>query len=1107
MSERRPSDYAARAQALDITQSFIIQAPAGSGKTELLTDRILALLAIVGKPEEILAITFTRKAASEMHARVLKKLRAGLDSACPASEHEKNSWQLARAALARNDSLGWDLLNHPARLKVRTIDAFCAQLVRAMPWMSSMGGMPAIADNPEKLYQQAARRLLEHVDAFECVQEVVRHMDIDLASVERLVIEMLARRDQWLPETADTRAAMAQLRASLQEAMEQKLVMLDNLMPLAYATELAPPARLAAACQAEAGMDLLAPLLDWRDARLACDIEALPQWQALSRLLLTAGGSLRKRLTVKEGFPAKSAHKELMQAWLDSQEPGAEQWAAALAEVGMLPTQVLSEQQETIIFALLESLKLAAAELMLVFSEEKQVDFIEIAARAAAALGNSEDPSEMLLKLDASIAHILIDEFQDTSQIQIQLVEKLTQGWGEGDGRTLFLVGDPMQSIYRFRKADVGLFLAVARQGLQGLSLRKLTLTENFRSQAGVVDWVNASFEAIFPKVDDPALGGIRYTRSVAFNPVLNGQAIAFHPVYLHDGRDAKQAQREAESLTLNLVREALHRQAGALHPVAILVKARSHLGELVSLLQREGIPVRAVELNPIQAQQSVMDLVQLIRALSHPGDRVAWLSVLRSPVCGLTLAALTHLFGNNRDTVPARLKQVLADEATFGPLLGDEWARLAHCASILLDRRFNTDEVTFASHAESVWRALGGYGVYPTDTAFEDFQAVFEMLERLAPYGGLNPADLEDALGRLYSAASAQTAAVEIMTMHKSKGLEFEEVILYGLHRKPRPESAPLLRFERAQGRLLMGPIKPKAAEETDKLSAMLGAMEKRRGEYEQDRLLYVAATRARKQLHLVAQVSCSNGQPDEAPRGSLLARLLPLFGLTPPAAPPAGTDPVVDTVASVQGPPLVRISGEGLAALPVFSPGTAPVNLAADGWRFDDKFEASIGTVVHAWLARIGKDRLVGWDAESMLRARQVMSRQLESAGLNVEQARTGAQRVYELVARCMASEKGRWLLSHEQARREWELTGPDGQLLIIDAAISLDDRWLVVDFKTGMKGENEPQAAFEARLRQQYREQLRAYCERVSLLDGRPAEAAIFALDTGDWIAMGE
>jgi ATP-dependent exoDNAse (exonuclease V) beta subunit len=1104
MIERRPSDFEARAQALRPDKSFIIQAPAGSGKTELLTDRILALLGGVTKPEEILAITFTRKAAAEMHARVLRKLRAGLSEQEPASAHEKNSWRLARAALARNEQQGWDLLNHPARLKVRTIDAFCAQLVRSMPWMSAMGGMPGIADNPEQLYLQAARRLLEHVDHNESVQDVLLHMDIDLGSIERLIVDMLARRDQWLQETVDTQAAMTQLRVALRDVMEQKLDALAEAMPFSYASELAPIARLAAASQAETAVCMLDALMDWDGEPLASSVETLPQWHALSRLLLTGSGGLRKRLTVKEGFPAKSAHKQAMQDWLDAWQSDSEHWAGLLAEISALPLEVLSERQEKIIRSLLETLKLAAAELTLVFREEKQVDFIEIAQRAALALGYTDDPTDMLLKLDARISHILIDEFQDTSQIQIQLIEKLSLGWSPGDGRTLFLVGDPMQSIYRFRKADVGLFLSVAHEGINGLELEKLVLTENFRSQAGVVNWVNQSFSRVFPEYDDLTLGAIRYTDSVAFNPAAEGPAVRLHPVYQLEGKDTQEVQAQAEQLTLELVRAALAANPDSDHPVAILVKARTHLGALMLLMQRHGIPVRAVELNPIRAEQSVTDLVQLIRALAHPADRVAWLSVLRSPVCGLTLKALTHLFGDSRDTIAFRLQTVLAREAEFAPLLGDEWPRLQRCARILLDRSHLTADIAFSSHVESVWRALGGYGVYASDTAFADFQAVFDLVDRLAPYGDLNPADLEDALARLYSATSAQQRAVEIMTMHKSKGLEFEEVILYGLHRRPRADTAPLLRFERNRNRLLMGPIKPKAAEETDKLSAMLGAMEKRRSDYELDRLLYVAATRARQRLHLVSQVQCKQGQVVDPPRGSLLSRLFSLFEFTPPE-PQAQQEAATADAATpgVQGPVLSRIATAALGQLPVVSDRSAITGSAGSGWQFDDKYEASIGTVAHAWLARIGQDRMRGWDEARLHAAQEVIVRQLENEGLRQSQARSGAQRVYELLSRCVASEKGRWLLSHDQARQELSLTSADGKLLIVDVAVSTETGWLVVDFKTGVRREHEPQDVFEARMRDTYRLQLQGYCERLSQMDGRDATAAIFALDTGDWI----
>src|SRR5439155_5619839 len=133
-----------------------------------------------------------------------------------------------------------------------------------------------------------------------------------------------------------------------------------------------------------------------------------------------------------------------------------------------------------------------------IFAERAEADFTEFAQGAVRALGTPEAPSDLLLALDYRIRHVLVDEFQDTSISQWELLERLTAGWQQGDGRTLFVVGDPMQSIYRFREAEVGLFLRARREGLgtaglPNVALEPLTLETNFRSQAGIVDWVNAS--------------------------------------------------------------------------------------------------------------------------------------------------------------------------------------------------------------------------------------------------------------------------------------------------------------------------------------------------------------------------------------------------------------------------------------------------------------------------------------------------------------------------------------------------------------------------------------------------------------------------------------
>ena len=147
MAEPRPiADQATRERALDPSRSFIVQAPAGSGKTGLLIQRYLALLARVGSPEEIVAITFTRKAAAEMRNRVLAAL-AGADGAAPPTPHERKTWELARAAVAHDRGQGWDLAANPNRMRVQTIDSLCAALTRQMPVLSGFGAQPEILED------------------------------------------------------------------------------------------------------------------------------------------------------------------------------------------------------------------------------------------------------------------------------------------------------------------------------------------------------------------------------------------------------------------------------------------------------------------------------------------------------------------------------------------------------------------------------------------------------------------------------------------------------------------------------------------------------------------------------------------------------------------------------------------------------------------------------------------------------------------------------------------------------------------------------------------------------------------------------------------------
>jgi ATP-dependent exoDNAse (exonuclease V) beta subunit len=771
-----------------------------------------------------------------------------------------------------------------------------------------------------------------------------------------------------------------------------------------------------------------------------------------------------------------------------------------------LPDYEFTSEQWEIIQAQMQCLKLAAGQLTLQFIQAGEVDFIEIARRADLALGHTDDPSELLLKLDASIQHLLIDEFQDTSLSQISLITKLTSGWQQGDGRSLFLVGDPMQSIYRFRKADVSLFIKVRDQGLAGLKLTCLQLTDNFRSQRKIVDWVNATFKPMFPEGDDPAVGAISYAASSAFKAETVIDAVQCHS-FLPDEPQTS-GQRVVE-----LVRQALKdfSQPEHKHPVAILVRARAHLLDLTQLLQREGIACRAVELVPLHQRPYVVDLVQIARALAHPADRLAWLSVLRSPYCGLTLASLHALFGQNHQSVPDILRAALKPTDSAGlcraqqALAPAEFLRLRRVASILLEALTEDDVQPFAARLESVWRALAGPALAESEADLQDAESVFELIERLAPYGALQIDELQERLQKLYASPDPHERAVEIMTMHKCKGLQFETVILYGLQRGPAPDQAPLLRFEQVGSKLLLGPIKARASKEQDPIAKYLAQREKRRGEFEIDRLLYVAATRAKQVLHLVADLSVSTKDLTiaEPTKGSLLERLWSGWHRDSIAPVVAQPEEPSSAVPYHRGGALVRRLETAALATPsavttgaVVAPAVMPFAFnAAYVWPAIKSYERVLGTLIHAWLDHLGQHGIAHWSERTLQAQRKRIERQCIQAGVPAPEVSAAASEVLETLGAMLKHERGQLLLSQLGARREWALLDETGKVSVLDLALQDERGWLVVDYKTGRPLEGETTEAFGQRMLVRYAKQLQGYCERVTGFDGQAARAALY------------
>ncbi|AWB35296.1 UvrD-helicase domain-containing protein [Orrella marina] len=1107
MTERLPADHHARTQAVDPTRSFIVQAPAGSGKTSLLTDRIVALLARVERPEQIVAMTFTRKAAGEMHNRVLEKLQLALDDHPPDALNERQGWLLARAALEQDRRMGWNLLEQPSRLRIQTIDSFCASLVKSMPWFSALGGMPSISEDPQELYRKAASGVLSMAGQDLAVDRLLQHLDVDVPAAIDGIAFMLAQRDQWLPLIGHIYAedALDRLEGYLRETLEKELGELVQAMPAGWQHQLAEPARMAAATLAEKVPEPgdkreIVALLDWEAGSLTDDPDQLPQWIGLAQLLLTSSGGPRARLTKSEGCDRNTAHKDTLSQWLsawDAKE--APRWCRQLHAVRSMPQPHFTPGQGGILAAQARVLMLAVAQLQLEFTARAEVDFIEVAQRATQALGHADDPSDLLLRLDQQISHLLVDEFQDTSKAQLDLLETLISGWQPGDDRTLFIVGDPMQSIYRFRKAEVGLFLQVRDLGIGEVDLACLQLTENFRSSGSIVQWVNEVFSRVLPDEDSDEMGAIRYSPSVAWHPPSGKPAVSWH----------LQGDDEAiEQEVLELARSAWETHAESDKPVAILVKARSHLGRVTLALRKAGLPTRAIDLEPLGDRPVVMDLVALARAMVHTADRASWIAVLRAPWCGLTLSSLHALLWKRpRHTVVQVLADWIRDETFQKRMEPQQRQRLRVVAPVLLDALHDDGHQPFAARLESLWMTLGGPGLVSDASDLEDAQAVFNLMDGLAEHSHLDMDRLQKHLGKLFATPVATSdRAIEIMTMHKAKGLEFEEVILMGLERSPRNDQAPLVRIEQVGSRVLFGPVKASAQQEQDPIAQYLGKREAVRQDFETDRLLYVAATRARQALHLVARISIDSksGGIRKVSEKSLLGKL---WGFCPQAI----QDEAVERLRGQSETGDASSSGPGWRAPAMIRRASLPERLETHkvlaqhesygfaAWPAQDSPDRLIGTLLHAWFARFS-----GVSSPELPGPGQVMT-QLARLGMPVALREKAAQQVISGLEAMVSSERGKWLLSQPQARVEWSLVDHDEVVSVLDLAIDQGSHWLVVDYKTSSRHPDETEDMFKERMMVRYRPQMLRYVDQLRAFDGRDAKAALYFPVDDLWVEM--
>ncbi|MCV4064247.1 UvrD-helicase domain-containing protein [Pseudomonas aeruginosa] len=1052
-----PHDADVRALSIDPARSVALLAPAGSGKTTQLLYRLLACLTVVQRPEEILAITFTNKAAGEIVERVTGALALAASGREPAEAHEKPLYMLARLVLERDALLGWNLALNPSRLRIMTFDAFCAQIAGKMPIMSGLGG-GRTSDDPSLIYRAAILNTLGSVND-ESIPSVLREALEAVLAFARNQFELLVpmfttlliKRDQWVGELLNMSGD--ELSEALREIVETEM------------------------SGALAVLDKYDFNTCWSIFADASGVHEHHSWAAYGRVdmtdegrdfarraakaLLKTDNMIRSKVTAREGFPAKEALTSRMNGFLGSLT-GDPEVDKALILLRDLPDPQYPAESARMMEHLTVILRYLMANLMLAFDGAAAVDFPEVAQRAILSLGAGVEIGDALLDEDR-VCHLLVDENQDTSPAQYQLLRCLVQAWEEDDERSVFMCGDKYQSIYLFRGATVNLFTDTVEQARFGTKrLDVYHLRVNFRSSPTIVEWNNKVYGSLFQGA------GSSFVPSVPFrsNPGLVTV-------------EALQSSEAEAQRVVQLVQDAFREDPE--QSVAILVRGRSHLKHILPALKQAGIGASGTDIDPIAECAPVAEVVAMIRSLWHQADRTSWLALLRAAFVGLSWEdCLTVSMGH--EVIPVALRMSDVQER----LTLDGKARVNRLVEALdgVEKSSRSDELAWKARA--LWLALGGMSTVD-QTELADIKTVFKLLGTHTATGDLdNPQEFFNALTNLY--ASPKAGVVQIMTIHKSKGLEFGTVIIPALQKSGGSDDTPLFYWRTINGRFFMAPNMgdQDAMSPESRLFKFLGSRVKADHRDELERVAYVGFTRAKSRLHLTACKDVEN--EDAGASNSLLGSLKRVLA---DEFVEADVDVIeLDVAGGV--PSKARLDAGHSVELPTdcFIPAATNEALPTESELHDelregegDDHKAKVeGIVYHRVVEMIAKDGLETWSIDKLQGKAQAVAALMRREGYPIRDIPTGRDRIMKLLVTTLQSEKGRWILSkHDEGGQEVQVSGfRNGRWVhrYLDRPFVDAGAYWITDWKTGDCPEGVEVEAFLAAIAARYRKKMEEY-----------------------------
>ncbi|HEX4842677.1 MAG TPA: UvrD-helicase domain-containing protein [Limnobacter sp.] len=1022
------------ALACDPQRSIVVEACAGSGKTWLLTARLFRLLLAGARPEHILAITFTRKAAEEMQSR-LHALLQECALANPAQLVQLLSERGApvdASTQARARALAGEVLTSPRGVTINTFHGWFTSLCQLAPLSSGFSRQSEPTEQTDFWMDQAiaglTRQALEqsHTDP-KCLAALNTLADhLGREGQHKVLKEALGNRvactlvhnnpaAPGLAEVFDLLPTQHWPQAHVQTGQWKAPCLL-----LARALALGTPAQQAAASALE------------RLCSATCaDLpSALDVFESLCEFFLKADGEPRS------GPPFKVTKGQLARADFDEAV-----FQASLANIQEGLALARHKASDQIDLACTEALNLLLPALFAHYqalkNEQGLCDFDDLESTALGLMMQDEQRAYMLQKLDARVRHLLVDEFQDTNPVQWSILRHWLEDYGDVDKPSVFLVGDPKQSIYRFRRAESRLF-EQAKQWLKAnFGAHDLYSDDTRRCSPQVVDVVNAVFAPGLVKGQTP----FRPHGSLAKPLPKPWPALNLYPLVAEDDPHSE-AQRCVHTLQAWLQEKRIE----GLHQVLVLIQAHGSAVSLTQALREADLPYTVKDKGERYASVVWDDTLALLRFLDCPSQSLALLQLLRSPLIGLSVAHLQQLMQAGHahqsphvwHTVCALGQRGEAPwQALHAQLQG--WLHSAKALPLFetislvveqtgaVQRYLNAaaprERKLFAEH----WDWLKAWALGVNKGRFPGLKQAIAEAERLAQYQG------SDGDG-----GAPTPGVLRIMTVHSAKGLEADHVWLLDANRTLQGSGS-------AAGLLLDWPLENRLPRAVTVMAntrkptagrAAVQALDEQAYRDEEDHLLYVALTRARYSIHVSGRAQT---------RGASLAwyaRLLPHASGGVLAWPV----PATGQMDLFGGEPQESLWQR--PAWPVLHPLTAPVGAVVPRIH---SAELRMGTAWHAAMEHVDDWNGAGFEAWW---AKRLVDCEAVFLPLSPSELGEVQQACHTLLHR---PELAMYLAGATQRWNELEWTLPNGRFLRADRVVCHAGQWVVLDYKWAVNGHN--------------------------------------------------